>query len=364
MTEKKYRIAFFVSPHGYGHAARAAAVMDALHRMDAAVDFEIFTKVPSWFFEDSLSCPFNYHSVMTDIGLVQRTPLEADIPATVRHLNRFLPFDRGMVEQLAKSVRNRNCGLIVCDIAPLGIAVAREAGIPSVLIENFTWDWLYEEYAGYAKGIEQHIGYLREIFNSVDFHIQTEPVCHRKNNDLITRPISRKPRKSAHETRKKRGFTEDDKVVLITMGGIPDHAPFIECLNGQSNVGFIIPGGSEHDERRGNVSLSPMRSDCFHPDLVRASDAVIGKVGYSTLAEIYHAGVPFGYIRRAHFRESDILVSFIKNEMHGLPIHEKTYYTGEWVTYLLPQLLELPKIHRRDGNGARVVAEFIYHKMS
>jgi len=36
-THSKDRIAFFISPHGYGHAARAAAVMEALHRLDPEV---------------------------------------------------------------------------------------------------------------------------------------------------------------------------------------------------------------------------------------------------------------------------------------------------------------------------------------
>ena len=30
----------------------------------------------------------------------------------------------------------------------------------------------------------------------------------------------------------------------------------------------------------------------FHPDLVNASDAVIGKAGYNTLAEVFYAGTP------------------------------------------------------------------------
>ena len=45
------RIAYFISPHGFGHAARAAAVMQAISDTDAAVGFEIFTTVPSWFFQ-------------------------------------------------------------------------------------------------------------------------------------------------------------------------------------------------------------------------------------------------------------------------------------------------------------------------
>jgi hypothetical protein len=47
------RIAYFVSPHGFGHAARAAAVMEALSEIDTGVQFEIFTTVPFWFFRDS-----------------------------------------------------------------------------------------------------------------------------------------------------------------------------------------------------------------------------------------------------------------------------------------------------------------------
>ena len=68
-------IAYFISPHGYGHAARAAGVMEAVHELNPSIRFEIFTKVPSWFFDDSSSGNFGYHSLLTDIGLVQRTPL-------------------------------------------------------------------------------------------------------------------------------------------------------------------------------------------------------------------------------------------------------------------------------------------------
>ena len=38
------RLAFFVSPHGYGHAARSSAVMAALHRK-SGVEFELYTTV-------------------------------------------------------------------------------------------------------------------------------------------------------------------------------------------------------------------------------------------------------------------------------------------------------------------------------
>ena len=48
------RIAYFITPHGFGHAARAAAVMVALQAIDPALQFDIFTQVPHRFFQDSL----------------------------------------------------------------------------------------------------------------------------------------------------------------------------------------------------------------------------------------------------------------------------------------------------------------------
>jgi hypothetical protein len=91
---------------------------------------------------------------------------------------------------------------------------------------------------------------------------------------------------------------------------------------------------------------------------VNACDGVIGKVGYSTVAEIYYAGVPFGYISRARFRESPSLISFIADQMHGLPIEEDAFYDGRWLS-CLDELLAFPRITRRGPRGSEQVARFV-----
>jgi UDP-N-acetylglucosamine:LPS N-acetylglucosamine transferase len=353
----KNRIAYFISPHGYGHAARAAAVMEAMYEIHPAVRFEIFTQVPRWFFDDSLSGKFGYHSFLTDIGLMQSTPLQADLPETVRRLNHFLPFDRSRIRDLAKLVKKLRCGLIICDIAPMGIAVAKEAGIPSQLVENFTWDWIYEGYVKYEGRIGQHINYLKGLFDAADFHIQSEPVCCRRNVNLTTFPVSRKVKSPAHQIRKKLRIPESSTAVLSTMGGLEEKYDFLERLAMKRDTHFVIPGASKRVKIQSNLVLLPHRSDYFHPDLVNACDAVIGKVGYSTVAEIYYAGAPFGFIARSRFRESQKLVSFIKNQMNGRPIAENKFYNGTWLSSL-QDLLALPRIHRQDPQGAEQVARF------
>lgn len=352
-------IAYFISPHGYGHAARAAGVMEGVYEVDPAIRFEIFTKVPRWFFDDSLSGNFGYHSLLSDVGLVQRTPLQADIPETVQRLNHFLPFDSSRIRDLADRVKKLGCVLIICDIAPMGIVVAREAAIPSLLIENFTWDWIYQGYLKQDGRIGDHIHYLKGIFHEADFHIQTEPVCHLRTVDLTTFPVSRKIRSSADEIRKRLRIPKGSKAVLITMGGIEEQYDFSEQLAMIRDIHFVIPGASEKVRIHGNLVLLPHHSAYFHPDLVNACDAVIGKVGYGTVGEVYYAGVPFGYIARSRFRESQKLVSFIKNRMNGLPISEDQFYGGGWLSSL-QDLLAMPRIHRQHPQGAEQVAHFVY----
>ena len=332
--------------------------MAALFELAPATRFEIFTKVPHWFFHDSLPDSFGYHSLLTDVGLAQETALHEDVPETVRRLNAFLPFDRRRVERLALKVRRLGCKLVMCDIAPLGIAVAREAGLPSVLVENFTWDWIYQAYVSHDGELSRHSATLRALFDSADYHIQTEPVSDRRTADLTTAPVSRPPRTPARQIRQRLGIADESPAVLVTMGGIPWEYTFVQQVYGRDDVTFIIPGAGERLQVEGNLIRLPHHSPFYHPDLVNASDAVIGKLGYSTLAEVYRAGVPFGYIPRPGFRESPALEAYVQGAMHGLAIGEGQFEDGSWLA-LVPKLLALPRVRRAGQNGAAQVAGFV-----
>ncbi len=359
LTQSKGKvIACFVSPHGYGHAARAAGIIAAIQEIDTSIRFEIFSTIPPQFFQESLKGPFGYHYFLTDVGFVQETLLYADIEKTIAELDSFLPFDEGMLLDLARTISGLGCEMMVCDISPMGIAVARKAGIPSVLVENFTWDWLYLLYSDFEEQFKKHIEYLSYLFDSADYHIQAEPVCFHKKADLICPPISRKIRTDRREVRKKLNITRESKLVTISMGGVPDNRKHIKGLTGQADVFFVVPGASEKVEVHENLILLPHYSDVFHPDLINASDAVIGKVGYSTLAEIYHSGVPFGYIARPGFRESKDLVHFIEKNMPCFSIKPADFETGHW-TSAIPLILDLPWIQPELPNGADDAADFI-----
>ncbi len=358
MPSTSDQIAFFVSPHGFGHAARASAVISALYDRMPKLAVNLYSRTPPWFFRDSLRGPYVYHELLTDIGLVQENPMVEDLEATVEKLEGFLRFDTGLIDRLARQLNRDGCRLIVCDISPLGIVVANRAGIPSVLIENFTWDWIYGGYPDYREQFDGHIQHLQQIFSSATWRIQTAPNCDEQDADLKTGPICRKPRASKEEIRQQLKVPDAGKLVLITMGGIPDACSSLEQLRPFTDCRFLVPGDNEQLTVDGNLTLLPYHSGFYHPDLVNAADVVIGKVGYSTLAEVYHAGTPFGYFTRPDFRESDVLSAFVHKNMPGVHLSGDTYKDGSWIDHL-PKLLEMSRVERNEVNGADVVSDFL-----
>ncbi|MBF0100231.1 MAG: hypothetical protein HQK77_04915 [Desulfobacterales bacterium] len=351
-------IAYFISSHGFGHAARACAVMEAIHQQKPDIHFYIFTKVPSWFFQNSLGNYYEYIDCLTDIGLIQHNPLHEDISSSIEALNRFYPLNQDLVTQLADQVKNYQCKLLICDISPIGIDVANQANIPSILIENFTWDWIYEPYKRIDNRINVYIDYLHDVFTQATYRIQTEPVCNPQSSELTTPPVSRAIKKKSLQIRNELHIHSSQQLILITMGGISSQNILIDHLKQYPHVEFIVPGASKQFKREENVICLPNDSCFFHPDLVGACDAVIGKVGYSTLAEVYYAGIPFGYIARPIFRESKPLVQYIQTHMSGISIDEHLFYSHDWSTFLEP-LIHLPKYQHTHSNGSEYIAQWI-----
>jgi len=351
-------IAIFVTPHGLGHAARTAAIMAAMRKREPGLRFELFTGVPLSFFRQSVETNLGYHQFDLDIGLVQDAPLHADVSATIDRLDNFLPFDSQLTRKLAESVKALGCDLIVCDIAPIGIAVAQLAGVPSVLVENFTWDWIYEDYTTYRSQLDHHIEYLRMMFENADYHVQTEPVSRSGRADIVTDPVSRRIREAPQRVRHELNLPLDKKVVLVTMGGIPDDCNFIHMLEERDSVHFVVPSRGEAESKPQNVHYLPHNAGFYHPDVVNACDCVIGKLGYSTASEIYQAGLPYGFVMRPHFREAEVLASFVKKHMATVGFEPSEFEAGTWLEHL-DELLKMPRDTSTRENGDAQAAAFI-----
>jgi UDP:flavonoid glycosyltransferase YjiC (YdhE family) len=199
---------------------------------------------------------------------------------------------------------------------------------------------------------------LGALARQADLHLQTEPVCSPDQGALPVGPVSRRPRATRAATRQALGVPTRRPLVLVTMGGTPHGGFAVERLSTLSKVEFVLAGGAPTRRRLGNVLLLPHRSGFYHPDLVAAADAVVGKIGYSTLAESCRAGVPFGFVPRAGFRESPVLGRWLVGQGRGLLIDPAAFASGEWVRRV-PGLLGLGRARERFTDGAREAAALI-----
>lgn len=352
------KIAYFITPHGFGHAARAAAVMHALNQIQPGLHFDIYSTVAGWFFEESHLTNYTIHSIQVDVGLVQRNSLDEDLPATITSLAKFMEFAETAAPDIAAKLKANQTRCVISDISPFGLFCANLAGIPSVMVENFTWDWIYAGYPDYAAALAPAIEVLSGWVSHATHHIQTEPVCQKTINNITTFPVSRPLQQPRGTVRASLGLDENQPLVLVTMGGIPNSYPHMDHMRKMKDLHFILPGASEKPQRLDNLILLPHRHGIYHPDLVQDCDVVIGKLGYSTLAECYLAGTHYGFIPRARFPESTPVAQFALSNMSSTAISEDQYRSGEWLNQL-PALLRLPRVQRNEPNGAGQIAEYI-----
>ena len=66
---------------------------------------------------------------------------------------------------------------MLADISPLGIAAGHAAGLPTVLVENFTWDWIYQAYVESVPALRLPAELLGQAFGLATVRVRCQPVC-------------------------------------------------------------------------------------------------------------------------------------------------------------------------------------------
>ncbi len=356
-------IAYFVSSHGFGHASRATAVMAALQARVPGISFELYTGTPEWLFRDARLSDYVYHPGAVDVGLIQRNPMEHDLPETVEAVNRYLDGIPQRSDELAEDLKKSNVRAVICDISPLGIVTGKKAGLPVFLFENFTWDWIYEPYSAEYPEFRLINERLRSIFRQVDHRMQSEPLCDPlPEPEILIPPVSREPQHSPSELRAALGIPDNHRIGLISMGGIPENLDFAVNNRIRDDVTLLLPGTFERTEHIGNKVLLPHHSGYYHPDMVHAADFVIGKAGYSTIAEVCASGAAYGFISRDNFRESEITSAFLRRRPNTLEIRQDRF-DAFTLDEEIEALLEKGKTAPQAVNGSRAAADFILQKL-
>jgi hypothetical protein len=310
------------------------------------------------FLRGSLRLPYRRVPVASDPGMVQRGPFDADLDATARALDAWLDGIDEAAESVAAELESAGSAVVLCDIDALGILAAAQAGIPSVLIENFRWDWIYAELPEATDALRDAARRIGAIYRRADLHLQVAPVCDPVERAVkIDLPVARAARASRDEARAELGLGPAERVVLVTMGGVPGEEPPLDALWRRSDLTFVLTGAAR-TERLRNVLRLAQSEPLYLPDLVRASDGVVAKLGYSTAAETWREGRPMMRVTRPLWPETPAMSLWAARNVPGFEIDDSALRSGEWMARL-DELLALPWGPAHGRAGQDEVAERI-----
>ncbi|MBI4375370.1 MAG: hypothetical protein HY549_02860, partial [Elusimicrobia bacterium] len=138
---------YYVSGHGWGHASRAAALLGALRRAEPSLRLVVRSSAPERIFK--LAVPgVELEPSDIDPGMAQLSALDIDFARSLEIHERIVLHWDETVKREAEHLRELGADLALGDIPPLAFAAASRAGIGSIAVSNFSWDWIF---SGYEK---------------------------------------------------------------------------------------------------------------------------------------------------------------------------------------------------------------------
>jgi len=132
-----------VSGHGLGHAMRTAQVLAHVRSAQPGLPLAIVGTPPRWVFEVIPGPAPSFHHLPLDAGVVEAGLFDQDIPATLAQADALSARRPELIAQGAALARDSGARLLLADAPPLAAPIARAAGIPSVFVANFGWDFIY-----------------------------------------------------------------------------------------------------------------------------------------------------------------------------------------------------------------------------
>ncbi|KAH9944850.1 hypothetical protein B0H21DRAFT_791976 [Amylocystis lapponica] len=141
--EPAHCFAYYCSGHGYGHATRVSAFATHLLSLDPKPTIHIVSSAPEHVFADSIARGALYRHAVIDPVIVQPLAYRVDRQKSVDVLRSFLRLKESKLLQEVQWLKEIGANCVLSDAAFLGCLAAHRAGLPSVLITNFTFDSVY-----------------------------------------------------------------------------------------------------------------------------------------------------------------------------------------------------------------------------
>ncbi len=358
-------LVWYISSHGFGHAARDIEVLNEIGGRRPDIRLIVRTSVPRSFFDSSLRVPIELQVADTDTGLVQIDSLRIDEDETARRAAAFYADFAARVDAEAGILQREGASLVVADIPPLALSAAARAGIPSIALANFTWDWIYQAYPQFESLAPGILGTLSAAYADatralrLPLHGGFESVRKVEDVPLIARISGR----GRDEARRAIGVSDAEPVVLASFGG--HHLGLDYDAVARANPFRLIVTDHEYPQPAAAHALIRLtvreleQRGLHYADLIAAADAVVGKPGYGIVSECIANRTAFLYAVRGRFAEQDVFLRRMPALLRCRELSRDDLVAGRWQTAVDALLAQPPPPIQSPTNGAAMAAAAI-----
>ena len=321
-----------VSTHGYGHAARQAAVLIELHRLRPDWHLVISSGVDETFLDLVLrDLPVSRRTVRWDVGMLQADALGVDEQATLRALQKLEIELPKLVQREVDWIRQQNSPCVVLgDIPPAAAELARQLEAPLLWMGNFGWDEIYGPLGGpfLAWADKATSAYQRgALLLRCPFSLAMNWSLPEQALGLVS--ADPEPLPSDLEGRL---LADGRAKVLVGFGGLGfPLAP--ELFTSWPQHQFLLPAPKDSRQYEQflqitNVLLLP--ESIRFLDVMPFCDRLLGKPGFSSFCEAMSCRLGLHVVERQGFAEAAVLMDGLQRHADHRILTRQSLETGDW----------------------------------
>lgn len=321
---KSINILYYISSHGFGHAARAGQVIRELIKNHTVY---IKSMVPNWLLCQVIGKKPHLFRHQSDVGCLQTNNFDIDIGNTIRAYQEQAKANQPHVESELSFIKENKVDLLVSDIPSFPFLVAKKASIPSFFIGNFTWKSIYDFY---LKDESHPIIKELKMEYGMATHSLITPLAMEMpelNNQHSINHIARKGNNIRKILNKDLHIPEGNKLVLFYSGnrGIEHiRSNLIQKIKGHTFISFYpLPVPAKNFIFLNN-------SDYPHQDIMASSDMAMIKPGYGMVSEALVNNVPIIYPPRKDFAEYFTFLKEFEQSGGTELISRDDFESGNW----------------------------------
>jgi len=316
-----------ISAHGYGHIAQTAPVLNLLAQRQPELRITVRSHASTEYLKQRILYPFEHVHVALDFGMTMFDAVSVDVQRSLAAYADYHAHWEQKVDVAAEALRALKPDLLLANVPYLSLAAAKVAGIPSVAMCCLNWADIYRHYAPEDVGAAAIHAQMLDAYHSAEIFFKFRPAMPmnelRNGRDISC--VAQTGIPCRQQVRECIGAADDEKLVLVAMGGIEYRLP-MENWPTTPGVRWLVP--EAWDIERDDVTAFESLGMDFR-DVLASCDAVLTKPGYGIFAEAACAGIPVMYISRGDWPEAPYLVDWLQRHGVAIEVHAELLQDGE-----------------------------------